>query len=334
MNWRALDRFPAVAFDGWQVSFGRRGQIKHGEQAVRKAVLRERTPTDPTLAAAPGQARMLPPLLVPTVRDAVHQRIMHRRRLIVELMLLLSASLLCMAWHRFGTVAFSSALYPLAIALFLFMDYWLVVRERDVLAERSLFFSSLNARGTADALPWLLLIGAITAAQIAVAIDSDAVRAAVATVRGAVPLLAEETFWRTALRGWHFGNSDGWLWNLVMLSYLITLASSVSRLHALAVFLVGTGAGALIIWWGAAPVTADALFVAPGVGALLGLCIGHAVDAQEDYPTHFPGILLGFGVLIFLLAWISQPGPANDGAIVALGIGWLWGARLSQRGIG
>lgn len=324
MYWNSDSSFPLSehSWSAWRPPFGRR---INGEQAVRR-VTRRWHPNDPLLASTPDSERLLPPICIPQLAQALHHRTTNQWRL-----LLVMYALVTIGFGAFGIYEHSvyllrgTAAFALTFCVFL-VQYRLLFLRLERMRQYSRFcaWAYLQKQSTTAAFGTMM----IAAATIQYFLQ--------ASEGGLFPLVeryglefikAPDQPWRYLTGPFFHSGSPHWIANFIMLTIFAGLSSPIGRANSLwVVFLSGVFIPAFTLTFLPHWVRADAfLGISGGVFALLGWFTGVSYRNKSVFPYGLPTLTAGFGIAMILVSYLLDFRSSWYGHTFGLAIGIMAG---------
>ncbi len=326
MNWRDTERFPQVERDGWQAR--RNGREILGQAAVERAMSTWH-PLDSLLVALPGADQLLPALVVPQIKQKLHESFLRRIRISIEFVLLCAAISLFLSLDK--PALSSTALMLLGLALFLIADYLTVGVHSEALAERNLYSSWVRGQSRRDLMLWgglMICTGAIQLLLVET-LGFDKMLLEYGTLFSA---LQAGEIWRAFVGPFFHADLLHWGMNSLMLVFVGQISGTISRPHSIGVFFIGSVLGVISTWIASTASNVEAYVgVSAGVIGLFGLCAGFAWLHPSRFPKKFSFTLLAFSAMQIVLGWTGTSSAANEAHIVGLVAGVCWGVMLGFR---
>ena len=330
MDWRNIERFPPVTTDGWQARrHGRRHDIV-GQVAVEAAVAGY-NPLGTLLVAVPGSERFLPVLNIEELKVGAQKSFKFRCRINLSLMVISFTLSISLGMISADAEILELCYLFLGSAIFIFFDYWMILRHMDALAERALFNFHIRESGRADLLLWGGVMLAAGAVQVVGQYVLGGFEPLVMKYGVFYAALSAAECWRVLVGPFFHASVLHWVSNGVILIFIGMIAGTISRRHSVAVFLLGSAMGA----WATGVVAAGNGYdsyvgVSAGVSALFGLCIAFAWRQPRRFPSKFAVTLIAFSLMEDYLSWISNPDVSLVAHWTGLGVGIVWGLLLYE----
>ncbi len=327
MEWKDLERLPPAAGDDWQA---RRvgGRLIRGLAAVEAAVAKWH-PLDPLMVSPPGSERFLPVLQIAALRLQAHAAL--RRKHIMSIIVLLAvAVLLVVSGYLAGREsALRAGAMAFAVAAFVTVDYHVVVRRIDALAERAQFALWVCRAGVRHALVWAAVMLVVGGLQLYAEARFGGTEALLLEL-GAVRERVGDEPWRVMVGPWLHGSGTHWFANFAMLSFAALLAGPLLRAPATAALLIGSSCLSALVSLALEATSPSAVYlgISAGILALLGWCAGAALRRPASFPRGFAVTVAGFALLNVLIAALAVPSASNFGHAAGLGLGVLVGVVL------
>ncbi|HEX6997064.1 MAG TPA: rhomboid family intramembrane serine protease [Gammaproteobacteria bacterium] len=330
MEWRDLERLPQATEGAWEA---RRigGRLIRGKPAVDAAVARWNL-LDPLMVSPPGSARFVPVLHVEEYCHRAHRALLKQHAVSFAILLGTALLLVVSGYVAERPKALRAALMAFAVALFVAVDYQVVLRRIEALRERALFILWVCRAGILHALLALGLMAVAGGLQLYVARRIGG-QTPLLEAYGAVRAFVADEPWRIVAGPFLHGSLAHWLTNVAMLVAANAIAGPLMRgPRALALLLCGSTFGALVSLLVEATAPMDVyLGVSGGIFALFGWCVGAAIRRPALFPTGFAVTAAAFALLNLAAAPLGSANVSHAGHIGGLALGVLIGLAFPPR---
>jgi membrane associated rhomboid family serine protease len=278
------------------------------------------------MIAAPGSALLTPAIALDEVRQRIQGACLARSRISISILAIATVILALLGRVPGKSNAAHLATGLLGIIAFMGLDYFLVMRDRAALTERSIFYLYLSRNCRTD-----LWIGA------GVMLFAGATQLTLQSIFGGFePLilkcgvlyakLSDGEWWRLLVGPFFHANVMHWVSNLGILLPIGAIAGIISRRKAGAVFLLASVAGALAAWQ-LAKYGEDAFTgISAGVFGIYGMCSGVALRNARYFPRKLGFTIISFAVMNMYLAEVLNPNSSGIGHVAGCAVGLIYGA--------
>ena len=330
MEWRDLERLPQATKGAWEA---RRigGRLIRGKSAVDAAVAKWNL-LDPLMVSPPGSARFVPVLHVEEYCHRAHRALLKKHAVSFAVLIGITLLLAISGYVAERPQALRAAMMALAVALFIAVDYHVVLRRIEPLRERTLFILWVCRAGLAHGLLALGMMAAAGGLQLYFARLVGGQTPLLETY-GAVRALAVDEPWRIVVGPFLHGSVAHWLTNVAMLVAANAIAGPLMRgPRSLLLLLCGSTFGALVSLLVEATAPTDVYVgVSGGIFALFGWCIGASARRPALFPSGFAVTATSFALLNLAAAPLASANVSHAGHISGLALGVLAGLAFPPR---
>ena len=327
MSWRNITLPRESNVSEWEARYGK-GRIYTGKLAVDQAV-NKWTLLVPLLIAPPHSDNFHSVLAIDEYKERATRGVVSQYRFVLMFLasLMLFSILISILFARSAGVH-AVPLMVTVILVFMLVDYRLVIRQPNCLAERVEFFTWLNIYCRADLAFWVSLMLLIGAGQLLLLTQYPDMEAMLMRWGIAFEAVRSGEWWRLLAGPYFHASISHWTANAVMLALFGTLASGLSRASALVLFLLGSLVGSIAavvvnVFW---PTGAGGyLGVSPGIYALIGLVVGISIREPRRVPSYLALTLSAFAVIIATGAWLTSSNVSNAAHLTGFAFGLISG---------
>lgn len=330
MEWRDLERLPQATKGVWEA---RRigGRLIRGKDAVDAAVTKWNL-LDPLMVSPPGSARFVPVLHAEEYCHRAHRALLRKHAVSFAVLLGTALLLVISGYVAERPTALRAALMAFALALFLAVDYQVVLRRIEALRDRSLFILWVCRAGLPHALLTVGLMALAGSLQLYLARRSGGQTPLLETY-GAVRAFVGDEPWRIVVGPFFHGSLAHWLTNTAMLAAASAIAGPLMRgPRALVLLLCGSTFGALASLLVEATAPTDVYVgVSGGIFALFGWCVGATIRRPALFPSGFAVTAVAFTLLNLAAAPLASANVSHAGHVAGLALGLLIGLAFPPR---
>jgi membrane associated rhomboid family serine protease len=320
--WREIGDLPSRADDDWRAIRGRRAIV--GDVAVDRELSRWQ-PLDSLLVAEPGSRHFLPVPQLECFDTKVHPGL--KRRYLTATCILCAILILFVfaGYNTGGDRWWRSALALVLVIVFISVDYVLIIRDRDALADRALFSWRVQAAARGDIAFWGVAMISAGLLQMYGQTRLGGFEPLVRMLGVTFEEVRNGEYWRLLLGPFLHGSIAHWAGNLALLILVGSVAGTVSRPRAVAVFLTGTSLSAA-----AATVLSYGQFdsyvgVSGGINALFGWCAGLSARQPAWFPKGFLVTAVAFAFLNIGIASALSDSASWVGHVAGFAVGLCLG---------